>query len=150
MKTLTDGISQVPELGLFLDTSKGTRTRRITSFPDKEMKVRVIAVGDYFTQAALKPLHDYLYRVLKKIPQDCTFDQAGFWNKIKDSEYYASIDLTAATDRFPIKTIARVLRGRLPDSYVDSWTRLMVGTGFSHGDTEIKYAVGNPMGFYSS
>lgn len=120
ISTLKESLSRIPELGYYIDTQSGTTTRRITSFPDKEMKVRVIAVGDYFTQAALKPLHDYLFRVLKKIPQDCTFDQSGFWHKIKDQDFYSSIDLTAATDRFPIKVIARVLLGRLPNEYVSA------------------------------
>jgi hypothetical protein len=31
--------------------------RKITYFPDKELKVRVVAVLDYFSQAALQPLH---------------------------------------------------------------------------------------------
>nr|DAC76946.1 TPA_inf: RNA-dependent RNA polymerase [Entomophthora muscae mitovirus 7] len=150
ISALKEGLSKIPELSYFIDTSPGIYTRRITSFPDKELKVRVIAVGDYFSQAALKPLHDYLFRVLKKIPQDCTFNQGAFWDKIKDQEYYASIDLTAATDRFPISTISQVLLGRLPESYVNAWSRLMVGTPFTYEGQEINYAVGNPMGFYSS
>lgn len=50
-------------------------TRTIASFPDKENKVRVIGIGDYFSQSVLKPLHLYLFNFLKRIPQDCTFDQ---------------------------------------------------------------------------
>jgi hypothetical protein len=31
--------------------------RKISSFPDKEGKTRTIAIFDYFSQTALKPLH---------------------------------------------------------------------------------------------
>lgn len=56
---------------------KSERIRKLSYFPDKELKTRVIAIGDYWSQTALRPLHEYLFRVLKKIPQDCTFDQGG-------------------------------------------------------------------------
>jgi hypothetical protein len=84
--------------------------------PDKEGKTRVIAILDYFSQTALKPFHEYLFRLLRKIPQDCTFDQGSFVESVrnwKDPVYY-SVDLTAATDRFPIELICWVLEGRFP------------------------------------
>lgn len=98
-------------------------TREVTYFPDKEYKVRVIAMGDYFSQTVLRPLHKYLYSVLKRIPQDCTFDQSAFVSKLRlqqPGDVYVSADLTAATDRFPIEVIAMVLKGRLPKWYVDA------------------------------
>jgi hypothetical protein len=76
--------------------------RRLTDFPDKEGKQRVVALLDYYSQSVLKPLHKFLYARLRTIPQDCTFDQGSFRSKMKDCEIYYSIDLTAATDRFPI------------------------------------------------
>jgi len=128
----------------------GKRIRKLSSFSDKEMKVRVIAVLDYFSQTALIPLHRYLYRVLKKIPQDCTFDQGGFWSKIKDSEDFYSVDLTAATDRFPMDLLCQVLEAKLPPSYVSHWKDIMVGYPFEFDGKLLTYAVGNPMGAYSS
>jgi len=92
--------------------------RRLSYFPDREGKTRVIALGDYMSQTVLKSLHMYLFRALKKIPQDCTFDQGGFQKTLLNSEYYYSVDLTAATDRFPIKVIMSVLAGHLPTEYV--------------------------------
>jgi len=58
--------------------------RKISSFADKEGKTRTIAILDYWSQTVLRNLHLYLFRVLKKIPQDCTFDQGSFKTKIKD------------------------------------------------------------------
>jgi hypothetical protein len=54
------------------------RLRKLSYFPDKEEKVRVVAILDYFSQAALYPFHLWLYRVLRRIPQDCTFNQGSF------------------------------------------------------------------------
>jgi len=63
--------------------------------------VRVIAQLDYFSQTVLKPLHEYLFAVLRKIPQDQTYDQGGFRKALEGAEIYYSIDLSNATDRFP-------------------------------------------------
>lgn len=86
--------------------------RRIQAFADKEGKTRVIAILDYFSQSVLKGFHRYLFRVLAKIPQDCTFDQSSFKDKITNWNYFCSADLSAATDRFPIQVISEVLRDR--------------------------------------
>jgi len=117
----------------------------------------VIAIGDYMSQTVLKSLHMYLFRALQKIPQDCTFNQGGFQEKLKGAEYYYSVDLTAATDRFPIQVISSVLAGHLPTDYVKAWEAVMVGFPFDYQPPvkgahpmKVSYSVGNPMGFYSS
>jgi hypothetical protein len=94
--------------------------RRIVYFSDKEGKTRVVALGDYFSQTALKRFHSYLFKVLKKIPQDMTFNQGAFVEHVKswNSDLLYSVDLSAATDRFPISLISLVLQGLLPASFV--------------------------------
>lgn len=57
--------------------------RKLSYFSDKEGKTRVVAIGDYFSQTVLRRLHSYLFRVLKKIPQDMTFDQGAFVERIQ-------------------------------------------------------------------
>lgn len=130
--------------------TKGVCFRKLTHFPDKEYKVRVIAILDYWSQTVLKPLHHWLFTCLKVIPQDCTFDQGSFWDKIKDSKVFYSIDLTAATDRFPIELIALVLEAKLGKAYVSAWRTIMVGFPFDTQQGKVSYSVGNPMGAYSS
>lgn len=88
--------------------------RRIAIFPDKEDKIRVVAILDYFSQTVLRPLHSYLYRKLRRIPQDRTFDQGAFKDSFKPVGKVYSADLTAATDRFPIEVQSMVLEGLLP------------------------------------
>lgn len=75
---------------------------------------------DYWSQTSLLPLHRYLFGVLRRIPQDVTFDQASFLEKVRSwpaGEWY-SVDLSKATDRFPIRLIALLLEGRFPEPYV--------------------------------
>lgn len=125
--------------------------RKLSSFPDKELKVRSVGILDYFSQSCLRGLHSYLYVLLKKIPQDMTFDQGNFKTFTKDWKVFYSIDLTAATDRFPIQLICMVLEGYLPSHYVAAWKDIMTGYPFKVTNTKmISYAVGNPMGAYSS
>lgn len=135
-------------------STKPKQLRKLSIFPDKEGKTRVIAIFDYFSQTCLKPLHHFLYRILERIPQDCTFDQARFQKTIMNQEEYYSIDLSAFTDRFPIDFIVQVLEPILPARYLSSWKKVMVGLPFDvkkpNGDESLYYAVGTPMGGYSS
>jgi hypothetical protein len=95
-------------------------TRKLSYFADKENKVRVIGILDWYSQVALKPLHNFIMKVLNRIPQDCTNDQNKFIKLISDKEIYYSIDLSNATDRFPISVIYKLLDSKFPTDYVDS------------------------------
>lgn len=75
-------------------------------------KVRIIAVVDPFTNWLLKPLHDWVFAILATIPQDGTFDQEKPIQKLMDSHkssFIGSCDLSAATDRLPVKLQAALL-----------------------------------------
>jgi len=133
----------------------GKRYRKVTPIPSYEGKTREVAILDYWSQTALYGLHTWLFSVLRKIPQDCTFNQGSFRDKLEEREgteavfnrsmnNFWSVDLTAATDRFPIKLIEIVLRGRLPDDYVNHWHNIMVGHPFDFQKRKIYYACGNP------
>jgi len=131
-------------------TDKGS-FRRISSFPDKEGKQRTVGILDYYSQMTLKPLHTWLSRVLSKIPQDCTLDQTKFLKgDLLKSKVFYSVDLSSATDRFPIEVISHLLKAQLPTSYVDAWQDVMVGYPFDYNKHKLIYACGNPMGAYSS
>jgi hypothetical protein len=109
-------------MGIFegvLPTDRGL-IRKLIEFPDKEEKMRVVAILDYFSQSSLRPLHDFLYSILRKIPQDKTFDQGGFKETLSNCKIFYSVDLSQATDRFPISLIASVLKARIPEHYVNS------------------------------
>jgi hypothetical protein len=86
-----------------------------------------------------------------------TFNQGAFVEKVNSwgSTTLYSVDLSAATDRFPISIISLILRGHFPKIFVDAWEDIMVGYPFLYKGADgskrfINYSVGNPMGFYSS
>jgi len=75
-------------------------------------KIRVFAIVDLFTQSALKPLHDWMFKLLKGLTTDATFDQIGVLSSFskansKDSIY--SFDLSSATDLIPLELTMSIL-----------------------------------------
>ena len=125
-------------------------------------KIRVFAMVDCFTQWAMKPLHDYLFEILKVIPQDGTFDQLAPIKllQLKGHRRFYSLDLSSATDRLPI-LIQGVLLSRLITAHgANLWMSLMVGRAYDlprramspdyDGERFIRYAVGQPMGALTS
>jgi len=126
--------------------------RKITAIRDKEGKTREVAILDYYSQSALRPLHKVLYRLLSRINQDCTHDQIKWLRKLvprKGSSFH-SIDLTTATDRFPIEIEELILSTLYGREYAQAWKSIMVGFPFRFQDRKVIYGTGNPMGAYSS
>lgn len=115
-------------------------------------KVRVVAVTDWWTQALLKPLHDGLYQILSTIPMDGTFNQLGPIERLRDLRPQStlhSFDLSAATDRLPVALQVQVLQG-LGFHASGAWALLLTGREWWLGPKPVRYAVGQPMGAYSS
>jgi hypothetical protein len=94
--------------------------RKLSYFSDKEGKTRVIAILDYWSQTALRPLHIHCMDTLRKIKSDCTFDQNAFRRSLPTCGPYYCYDLSAATDRMPITLQKRVLEYLLPADKIDS------------------------------
>lgn len=134
-------------------TRKGTsKTRKLTVIQDKEGKSREVAILDYWSQAALLPLHNYLMKQLSRISQDCTGDQVRWFKYLRTSNgnSFHSVDLSSATDRFPIEIQRQLLSIWFGSEYADQWKYLMVGEPFSYKENDYFYQTGNPMGAYSS
>jgi hypothetical protein len=143
-----------PILGL-LGTPRPVPIRRVTGIQDKEGKTRMVAILDYWSQTALRPLHDRLFGILRVIPQDMTFSQGEFHERVRDwggqgDGVFYSVDLSKATDRFPISLISFTLEGLFDSHFVHHWKNLMVGYPFSTVGGPVVYNCGNPMGAYSS
>nr|UJQ92485.1 MAG: putative RNA-dependent RNA polymerase [Mitoviridae sp.] len=127
------------------------------SFKDEPAgKVRVFAIVDYWTQCALKPLHDLIMDLLAEIPQDGTFDQAkpvkALLNSIPKGMSLWSLDLSAATDRCPLVIQKLVVGVMFGVEYATAWGRLLVDRPYRvPGQRKrVRYARGQPMGAYSS
>jgi hypothetical protein len=74
-------------------------------------KIRVFAIVDYWTQEALRPLHEKIFSVLKSLPTDATFNQNKAVKEFSERYYRTvySFDLKSATDLIPLQLYDVVL-----------------------------------------
>jgi len=129
---------------------KSLTIRKLSYFSDNEGKTRVIGILDYWSQTLLKPIHDSLNGILRKIPEDCTFDQASFHSKLPTQSTYYSFDLSNATDRLPALMQRDLLEHIYDKNLADNWYGIMVSEPFVTKGSSVKYQTGQPMGAYSS
>lgn len=129
------------------------KLRKLSVKEDKETKSRVFAILDYWSQSALRTLHKSLYKLLRELPADCTFNQTRlvteFANNINDHSFH-SIDLKSATDRFPLDIQVRLLALLTNKDVAESWKQIMVQEEFAFQGKSYKYNCGQPMGAHSS
>lgn len=97
------------------------RIRKLSVKPDREGKSRVFAILDYYTQSVLRPIHLGLFTVLRKFPSDCTFAQSEGLNLDPASGAYHSLDLSSATDRFPLELQKELLAQLIGVAKADAW-----------------------------
>jgi len=131
---------------------KSQQFRKLSYFSDKEGKTRVIAILDYWSQTALRPLHEALFSILRRIPQDCTFDQGAFTSILPSKGPYYSLDLSNATDRMPLLLQKRVISAIVGEERAEAWAHVLVGYGYTAKGYPVpfSYGAGQPMGAYSS
>jgi hypothetical protein len=127
---------------------------RLVALKEGAGKVRIIAITDWWTQLLFRPIHDCLFKALRLIPQDGTFDQ---WQPIQNwvlprlqlGSPSFSFDLSAATDRLPKAFQTQVLTILFGPVIAYFWSALLDRDWLFQG-TNVRYAVGQPMGAYSS
>jgi hypothetical protein len=136
---------------LFSYKTESGHCGKLSIIKDPELKLRVIAMVDYNSQVLLKPIHDNLLNLLKRFSSDRTFTQDPFNDWKKDYNHFHSLDLSAATDRFPIhlqeKLIAYMYNNKL---FAESWKNILVKRSYGFEGKSYYYSVGQPMGAYSS
>lgn len=120
-------------------------------------KVRVFAMVDPITQWALAPLHSHIFQILRKHVMDGTFDQLRPLSRAWGNKTLHSLDLSAATDRLPIRLQRALISDLLLDpEFAQAWETLLVGREYQvpkNKDTDVTsvtYSVGQPMGALSS
>jgi len=137
---------------------------RLALLPEAAGKVRVVALVDCWTQWALYPLHKWIFEILKEIPEDGTFDQLKpvhrLLKRVNSRQIIYSYDLSSATDRIPIKIQEILLACIFGEKFARTWAALLVGRPYripkrvareqNVGTVLLRYAVGQPMGAYSS
>lgn len=115
-------------------------------------KTRAVCIPDIWTQSVLKPIHDYLMNVLKRMPCDGTFSHPVLAGKVKAITKHHGLfcyDLTNATDRFPLEVQKRLLRPLMGD-LADVWADLISDRDVKFKKEYLRYSVGQPMGMLSS
>jgi len=127
-----------------------TSLRKLSIVNDPEGKARIICIFDYWSQMSLKGIHDWAFSQLRRIPQDRTFDQDPF--KIGREGPFYSIDLTAATDRFPIELQVAILEKLSSTEVAQAWKRILTQQEVyvPWENSTVYYNTGQPMGAYSS
>jgi hypothetical protein len=134
--------------------------------PEPAGKTRTFAMVDGITQMIMKPVHDGLFRLLRVIEQDGTFDQMAPAKCLvaRGLRNFWSFDLSSATDRFPLLLQHSVLGLILGHRLAGLWMRLLTDRPFivpSKTDRKIRpfkvprgglawYLAGQPMGALTS
>jgi hypothetical protein len=125
-------------------------------------KVRVIAIVDYWTNAVLKPVHDWMFSILENLPQDATFDQEGKVREFATRGYKEvySYDLKSATDLIPLILYRLCFGVIFPKELLDLWLDLLVDRDFKvpastkkaypNHKERVRYNCGQPMGALTS
>lgn len=117
-------------------------------------KLRSIASPHLVHQLALRPFGKAVYNVVQSLPWDCTFDQfkpqATLQKHLSKGKTVHSVDLSSATDYFPLSiqlTVLRALFGNISDLYLfedisRSYWRSPCGV--------LQWKRGQPLGLYPS
>jgi hypothetical protein len=124
---------------------------KISFVKDPECKLRIIAISDYFSQLYLKPIHTIIMKKLHNIDMDRTYTQSPFNKWEINNEKFWSLDLSSATDRFPVELQKRLLARIFHMELAQSWQSILNSRSFTTPEGyELKYSTGQPMGTYSS
>lgn len=141
---------------------------KLSIFPDKEGKKRIVALGDWYTQTALKSLNDVTKEWIKSdkckfIQLKEVYDQDGAQKRMHQASLNSGesrdSDLTAATDymqlsaqKITVEVLMKELTGKT--GFGELWGNLVSKRTFKvlkDGKfVDVRYAQGQPMGFISS
>lgn len=141
---------------MFINPLDRLQIGRLAVVEEARQKARVVGITDWWTQVLFKPLHEQISEILKRIPEDGTFDQIKPVNLMLSkvvnprTQTIVSSDLSAATDRLPValqRDILLVLG--IPG---DIWEHILARPYLVTRPYPqlITYSVGQPMGVLSS
>jgi len=118
------------------------------------LKLRAIASPYRIHQLALKPIGEAIYRVVERCPWDCTFDQSKAIPWIQKSMLIGktvhSVDLTGATDYFPLGIQLETLRSIFGDLLDIKLIEEIARLRFKSEKGDIQWKRGQPLGLYPS
>jgi hypothetical protein len=117
-------------------------------------KTRIFAIGDYWSQMALRPIHDALMSILSRLETDGTYNQEHAFKRILElskGRQTFCFDLSGASDRIPLRVQVIVISKLFSEDIANTWAQLISNREFHHnyGDP-VKWKVGQPLGLLSS
>lgn len=128
----------------------------LIAFAEKAGKTRQVYAPSWYIQEALKEIHDYSYECLRSLYNyDGTFSHSSAGDQIKqwtkEGKPLWSFDLSAATDRFPLRLQVIVMEAIFGYQTAEAWRTLVsLPAYFKPIDRCVKWSVGQPMGLFSS
>lgn len=91
---------------------------------------------------------------LQTFESDCTFNQAKLLERKESFGSFHCLDLSSATDRFPMSLQTSILSMLVSPQYAEAWNSIMVKLPFTlpkgSSKESVNYNTGQPMGAYSS
>jgi hypothetical protein len=120
-------------------------------------KARPFAIGDFFSQSALKAIHEFLMDWLGKQFNDGSSSHDSAAQAVKSwtedpTEVLYSYDLTEATNRWPLFLEYMVLEAALGPDIARCWKTIVSDRDFTiaAGPDMIRFNCGQPLGLLSS
>lgn len=100
----------------------------------------------------MRQIHLGLFDNLKSICTDKTFNQTSLLAELRPTKgsSFHSIDLTAATDRFPVQVQRVLLEAYVGPVVADAWVELLTDRDYYLKGVPIRYGAGQPIGVLSS
>jgi hypothetical protein len=93
-------------------------------------------------------------RCLRQLDTDGTYNQSHIVEKtrqaISERKPIHCLDLSSATDRFPVEIQESLLSKIIGTEKAKAWRALLTNRDFFHSTGNVRYAVGQPMGILSS
>lgn len=99
---------------------KPRRMGRLGQVVEGGGKSLLFAIGNYVNQRLLHPFHVWVAEVLRRLPQDGTFNQTQPFDRLVGSRHSFSFDLKSATDRWPLVFLFEVVQYLFDRSFASS------------------------------
>ena len=158
-----DALYDSPSVNYLNSDKKDLKVGKLSLKYESAGKVRVFAIGDYYSQWVLRPLHNCIFYWLKQIHSDATFNQnevlSTFMMNNRNKRFW-SFDLKSATDLIPRPLYHSALAySFLTEKTATLWEKILdrdfhLPEELEHlVDTSppvVRYGTGQPMGFLSS
>lgn len=129
---------------------------KIGHIQEPGMKLRAVANPFRVYQLSLSRLGDQLYELIQTLPWDCTHDQSKgtVWaeNKISEHNQMFAVDLSDATNQFPLELQKKVLQSisGVVEEDIHLFNDLAKANWLSPSHGMVNWTKGQPLGLYPS